>query len=485
MPRKAHEDAENNAESAAKKAEKICAEALSKITPKRKEREETLSFTEKLLKNLDERLRSAGIEATDVNVQGSIAKDTWLAGDKDIDVFIALPKTAGREAFKKVLEVAKSLAGERWVEAYAEHPYIEAEIEGYRVEFVPCFKIERPEERASSVDRTPLHTAYVKNRLNPQAKGEIRLFKQFARGTGVYGAEIKVKGLSGYLCELLTLHYKSFLNALQEIASWRLGQVIDVENLYEGRVDDIKRIFNAPLTVVDPVDANRNVAAVISSDRLGELIMAARLFQTKPDRAFFFPPKTVPPSVNALGKAVPKLGFDLIFILLKYGRTSPDVLWGQLYRTVEGIEKLLIQNDFQVLRSSAWSDEKETNVLVFALESAKLPPSKRHLGPPADSKEAIAFIEKYVGSDVTVIGPWAEEGRWIVCIHRRCIDAASLLRSALKDNVREVGIAVGLTDDLKRSKILVNGEILDFYASNEGFAQFLTDFLMGRPKWMR
>lgn len=473
--------ARNSKENAIKE---ICAKALRRVTPKRKEREETLRFARNLAKGLNERLRGASIRA-DVNVQGSVAKDTWLAGEKDIDVFITLPKTYTKEIFPKVLEVVKSFAGERWIEAYAEHPYIEAEIEGYKIDFVPCFKIERSEKKASSVDRTPLHTAYVKGKLDQQTKDEIRLFKQFARGIGVYGAEIKVKGLSGYLCELLILYYGSFLKTLQEIASWRFGQVLDIENLYDGRIDEMKRLFNAPLIVVDPVDASRNVAAVVSRDRLGELMMAAKLFLAKPDDSFFFPAKTGCLSVDALNRTMPRLGFDLVFVLFRYRKTVPDVLWGQLYKTSEGLRKLLTQNDFQVLKNEVWSDEREVNALVFGLETAKISPSKRHLGPPVDSEEAISFIGKHAKSDVTGIGPWAEGGRWITCVRRRYADAASLLKEALRNGGKDVRVAGGMAGDLKEAEVYVNGEILDFYASSEGFAPFLTDFLRGRPKWMK
>ncbi|MFH0897917.1 MAG: nucleotidyltransferase domain-containing protein, partial [Candidatus Bathyarchaeota archaeon] len=186
--------------------EDICRKVLRKVTPDAKERRETLQFSIELGDNLADRLRSEGITA-DVQIQGSIAKDTWLSGDKDIDVFIALPRAMGKKIFPKVLDVVKSFAGERWIEAYAEHPYVEAEIENYKIDFVPCFNIEKAEEAGSSVDRTPLHTTYIKGHLSQQAKDEVRLLKQFMRGIGTYGAEIKVKGLSGYLCELLILHY--------------------------------------------------------------------------------------------------------------------------------------------------------------------------------------------------------------------------------------------------------------------------------------
>ncbi len=461
--------------------ERILEEVLRRTTPGRKERDETLQFSEELEENLASRLKSAGIRA-DVHVQGSIAKDTWLSGEKDIDLFISLQRTGGKEIFSKVLNVVKSFAGERWIEAYAEHPYIQAEIKGYKIDFVPCFNIEKAEEAGSSVDRTPLHTSYVKGHLNQQFKDEVRLFKQFTRGIDAYGAEIKVKGLSGYLCELIIIHYQSFLRALQAVASWQIGEIIDLENLHGGRAGEVKRIFNAPLNVVDPVDANRNVAAAVSEDKLGELIMAARLFLAKPDIHFFFPDETVPLSADTLIEKMAR--FDMIFMVFKGSERVPDVLWGQLYKTSQAFKRFLSQNDFQVLRDAVWSDEREVNILVFGLESRTIPQTKKHLGPPVDSKEAASFIEKYIDSDLTTAGPLVEEGRWIVCVRRRFVDAASLLKEN-SDEIMNIGVPSGLAPQIKESKIYVCEEIIKFYISNPDFARFLTDFIRGKPKWMK
>jgi tRNA nucleotidyltransferase (CCA-adding enzyme) len=48
--------------------------------------------------------------------------------------------------------------------------------------------------------------------------GEVRLLKKFMKGTGVYGAEIKIGGFSGYLCELLILKYRSFAQTIEAFA---------------------------------------------------------------------------------------------------------------------------------------------------------------------------------------------------------------------------------------------------------------------------
>jgi tRNA nucleotidyltransferase (CCA-adding enzyme) len=58
-------------------------------------------------------------------------------------------------------------------------------------------------------------------------------------GIGVYGAEIKVGGFSGYLCELLILHHNSFLDTVKAFARYKHRTVIDIEGYYEQRRKDV------------------------------------------------------------------------------------------------------------------------------------------------------------------------------------------------------------------------------------------------------
>ncbi|HIE18699.1 TPA: hypothetical protein EYP75_03135, partial [Candidatus Bathyarchaeota archaeon] len=184
-----------------RKIQKICEETLRRVTPSREEEIKTLRFVKSLTERLNFELEKLGLEA-EVRVEGSIAKNTWLAGEKDIDLFILIPKEYGRDAFVKVLEAAKKVSSGNYLEAYAEHPYIQAEIEGFTIDFVPCFKLKKAEDAISSVDRTPFHTIYVKKHLSSADRNEIRLLKRFMRGIEAYGAEIKIGGFSGYLCEV-------------------------------------------------------------------------------------------------------------------------------------------------------------------------------------------------------------------------------------------------------------------------------------------
>ncbi len=461
----------------------ICHYVLQQVEPQARERQELLQFSEHLVVSMTDALQGAGIEA-DVRIQGSTAKDTWLAGEKDIDVFIALPPTQTKDIFPKVLAVVKAFLGTKWVEAYAEHPYLKAEVGDYHVDFVPCFTIGWAGHTISAVDRTPLHTAYVTERLTPQAANEVRLLKQFMRGIGVYGAEIRVGGFSGYLCELLILQYATFHATLQQATQWTLGMILDPANLFAGQLDEIRRLFDAPLIVVDPVDPHRNVAAAVSSERLGEFISAARAFLNHPRLAFFYPPPTSP-TPSPLTERLATLGFDVIGVFFAAGGLVPDVLWGQLYKSLRALQGLLVHHGFSVLKTTAWSDEQTVNVFLFGLETRILPATTRHLGPPFDSRDAPNFLTKHVAADTTVIGPWIEDTRWVVGVKRQYTDAVTLLRDKLANGGKEAGIATRFIDVIPASLDLkVNAGLLDYATSNEAFTRALLDFLSGRPRWL-
>ncbi|MCX8170363.1 MAG: CCA tRNA nucleotidyltransferase [Candidatus Bathyarchaeota archaeon] len=468
------------------KIREICEKVLQKAAPDHVEREKTMVFSVRLVDALKNELLRDGLEA-DVQIEGSIAKDTWLAGEKDIDIFILLsPKKYGRDIFLKVLETAKRVSGGNYLESYAEHPYLEAYIDGFTVNFVPCFKVSNAKDAKSSVDRTPFHTSYVKSKLNDEIKGEIRLLKAFMHGIGVYGAEIKVGGFSGYLCELLTIYYSSFINVLKAASKWRVGEVIDIEGYYESPEEARKIFRDEPLVVVDPVDRGRNVASAVRTDRLSEFIMASRLFLKNPDIKFFYPEEPEAYPVEEVLQIIRSRGSALIFIKTRPIKAVPDVLWGQLFRSQRAIMKALKQSSFEVIRSDIWSDEKIGNIFLFELPTRFLPNIEKHIGPPIEKMiECERFLRKHLSSGEVLSGPRVEDNRLVVERRRRYVDAVTLLKERLKDGGRSLGVASLVSEAFLDSlEILVNDEIRDLYSIEKGFASFLTRYLIGRPRWL-
>jgi tRNA nucleotidyltransferase (CCA-adding enzyme) len=469
-----------------KRINKVHEEILKKITPTQADRAKITALAKELQQKVARACAEHGVKAT-VRVEGSVAKDTWLSKEPEIDIFMRLPTTIPRKSLGKIsLEIArKATEGFRQVERFAEHPYLEAFIGDVRVNIVPCYDAKRG-EWLSATDRTPFHTDYVKRRLNKTLRNEVRLLKKFLQGITVYGAEIKIGGFSGYLCELLILHHKSFTETLRAFAAYMQRIVIDIEGYYAGREKEQRLLFPEPLVVVDPVDKGRNVASAVQPQKLYTLVGAARAFLKTPNAKFFYPPKISALSAEALKSKLENRGASLIFLTLGKIEAVPDVLWGQLYRTQRSLRKLAELNDFKVLRDAVWSDEKTLSAFVFELEQQVLPDVKKHLGPPLErEKECEKFLSKYAHNGDVVCGPYIEGGRWIVELRRKVTDAVEFLKEKLKDGGRNVGVAELISQAFREKlRILVNSEVVEVYLGNGEFAEFLTDFLSGKPFWL-
>jgi tRNA nucleotidyltransferase (CCA-adding enzyme) len=465
--------------------EEICAEVLKRVSPSGSEREQVLSLAKRLVEKVREEAKEKGVE-TEIRVEGSVAKNTWLRDCPEIDIFMRVPTTVPREAFGTVcLEIAKKATeGYEQIERFAEHPYLEAIVDNVWVNVVPCYRVKRG-DWVSATDRTPFHTDYVKPLLDEQRGGEVRLLKRFMKGAGVYGAEIKVGGFSGYLCELLVLNYGSFVEVLRSAGDWKERTVIDYEGHYE-RVDDAEKLFEEPLIMVDPVDKGRNVAAAVRKERLDEFVAASRAFLKAPDLKFFYPPEVEALEPTELVNKINARGSTIVFISFEGATAVPDVLWGQLYRSQRSLRKLIQQHDFTVLRDAVWSNEKNLNTFIFEVENRFIPNMKRHLGPPLRKKqECENFLRKHVGANSTVSGPRIEEGRWVVEVKRKHTDVVNLLNEKLGDGGAGVGVAEVVSKAVADSmEVLVNDEALKLYSVNPDFAKFLTEYLEGKPRWL-
>jgi tRNA nucleotidyltransferase (CCA-adding enzyme) len=467
--------------------EELLLTVLKKVTPEADERAKIAELALKIGQRVTSASKKLGVKAQ-VGVEGSVAKDTWLSEETDVDIFMRVPKSVPRKSLGDVcLRVAREATkGSEQIERFAEHPYLEAIVGSTRVNVVPCYETKRG-EWLSATDRTPFHTEYIRKHLTAKMHGEVRLLKKFMKGTGVYGAEIKVGGFSGYLCELLILRYGSFLGTVKAFAQHRQRMVIDMEGFYADRQRELDLLFVEPLVVVDPIDKARNVASAVRRQRLFAFIAAAQTFLKTPNMDFFYPPKTVALSSGRMRQELKKRGDKIVFVTFGKVDAVPDILWGQLYKSERSLRKLIELNDFKVLRGLPWSDEKGLNLFVFELEDCCVSPVRMHLGPPLSKKEECEkFVAKYVVNEGAVSGPYVEGERWVVLVRRKFTDACMLLRERLRDGGRNAGGAEKVSLVLKKGfDVLVNEEILGVYEKNRGFAEYLTDFLSGKPGWLK
>lgn len=460
---------------------------LKKITPKKEEYAKIDALSCELEQKITKACQLEGIISI-VRVEGSVAKDTWLSENPDIDIFMRLPTSIPRKNLGDIgLRIAKKAAGKaKQLERFAEHPYLQIFIDGYRVDVVPCYDIKRGEWQ-SATDRTPFHTDYIRKHLSKEMRGEVRLLKKFMQGIDVYGAEIMIGGFSGYLCELLIIKYGSFAATIRTFAQYNQRVEIDIEKFYAERKKEVALLFPEPLVIVDPVDKGRNVASAVQPQKLYTFIGAARAFLKKPSEDYFYPPKPEVLSYAALKDELKNRGSATVFLVIGELNAVPDVLWGQIYRSKRSLRTLLELNDFTVLKDAVWSNEKTQSVFILEIEQQVLPNIKKHLGPPLEREtECEKYLAKYGDNEKVVSGPYIEEGRWMVELPRKIIDARVLLKEKLTDGGKSVGVADLIAKAMQKSfRVLVNSEVLEVYERNGDFAAFLSDFLVGKPFWLK
>ena len=143
------------------KIEKIKKEILLEIKPDSKELLLEKKIINEVKTKINHAIKKLKVKAS-VIVAGSIARNTHLRHDKDIDFFIQLQTDLTRKQFEiNGLKIAKlALTGIKWQTAYSEHPYLKALYKNFEIELVPCYKISSTKNLKSAVDRTPFHLKY-------------------------------------------------------------------------------------------------------------------------------------------------------------------------------------------------------------------------------------------------------------------------------------------------------------------------------------
>jgi tRNA nucleotidyltransferase (CCA-adding enzyme) len=355
---------------------------------------------------------------------GSVARGTFVRGDRDLDIFMLFPVDLPRDGLvEEGIAVASDVVdhfGGTSVEKYAEHPYLNARIYDLDIDLVPCYHVESAGAIQSAVDRTPFHTRYIIPRITPFVDDAL-LLKQFTKAGGIYGSDHMTEGFSGYLCELLILHYGGFTHLIEAASTWRPGLLIDFES-------HRRRSFSEPLVVVDPTDPNRNVAAALSLDRMCAFIELARAYRRRPSEAFFTMHSPVSFTQRQVAFALSERGTSLYTIIFRTPAYVPDTVVPQLRKSTLAIVEMLEKSGFHVNRADSFMGDEES-LLLFELLNDTVPPVIRHIGPPVwNGDNTEKFVRKYLeGSPLS--GPFIEDGRYVVEIRRPFTRAVTLLSS--------------------------------------------------------
>ena len=427
---------------------KITSDVLKKVKPKDAE----------IKKNIDMYLRIRQYIESDFKKEallvGSVGKDTFLSGDNDLDIFVFFsPDKTKSDLEKEGLDIGKKVFRKfrgKYSINYAEHPYVKGEIEGFRVEIVPAYRIKSTKELKSAVDRTPFHSRYVIENL--KAPDEVRLLKRFLKGIDCYGSDLKTLGFSGYLCELLILKYKSFESTLKVAQSWRYQEIIDMENHHtKEQYKSLRHKFkNQPLIFIDPTDRNRNVAAVLSKEIFARFIFMARMFMKRPEITYFFPKKEEIDKKNII-KELKVRKTKIIAITFKKPDIIDDILYPQLRRFKQRLTGVLAKEGFNIINAHEFADIDCG--IAIEIQNGDIAVFKEKEGPrifdPLKNQEKFAKKHKII---------WFKDDRFMSETKRKHSNIEDFIRDWLKKDIstlEEQGVPKNIAEFIsKRFRII-------------------------------
>ena len=360
-------------------------------------------------------------------VAGSAARGTFLRDRLDIDLFLLLPPTLSREELGK----AGLAIGQRILKnperRYADHPYLRGLFEGFTVDAVPGYAVTNPAEPISPVDRTPFHDEYLRTHQTAAIVADVRLTKQFLLSLGVYGSEARTQGFSGYLVELLLIHFHQFRALLEAARHWRIPV-----RLRPATEDPPRLPPEVSLILADPVDPHRNVASALSRRNLATFILASDAYLHDPSERWF---RAKTPPAWTRQEALKRLelrGTQIVIVEFPRPSLADDTLYPQLRKAERAVAEEIGQTGFTVLGASSASGS--TSLLVAVEVAAeRIPAVRRQEGPPVALERARPFLAKWTQPKAPVVqGPYVdEEGRLVVEVRREERDLVPIVRAIL------------------------------------------------------
>jgi len=336
------------------KFKKILVEVVEEITPSSEELDKAEAAADKIISKLKKPLKT--VKARSI-VGGSSKKYTQLKNTFEIDIFVLFDyKKYSEDSTISDILSKKLKVFKKATRLHGSRDYFQIKIKPYTFELIPILNITSSKQAKNITDISPLHAKWVtkksKNKL-----AEIRLTKAFLSALGIYGAESYVRGFSGYACEVLTIHYGSFVNFLKAATKWKEKQIIDPEKYYKSQnplLELNKSKTVSPLILIDPVQPSRNVTAALTEESFNTLKKSAIKFLNKPSKSFFVRKITTKQDLIKTKKN------SLLLILeLTPKKNKKDVMGAAILNKYELLRNKLIENGFKIIKSSwEWNERK-------------------------------------------------------------------------------------------------------------------------------
>ncbi len=419
----------------------IKARVLERIKPSGSEIDRVSSVTKRVSDAVRDILRNQPIAIDYIEPQGSTGlKQTQLAGDSDVDLFIGvnpasidaykdLSKKELKERLKELFTatikdalvpgLTGTLNPQSLMFSYAEHPYLTIVVDKVKFDVVFCLNltsnyIER-EDIVTAMDRTPLHSKFVRDKLTSEQKDEVRLLKAFFKAHYVYGdkAAPGPMGFIGYGVEIL-VHFFGNLENLMVNFNALPSHPVDVFGRDAVDLRNIQRFANDYLIIIDPTDRNRNVGSSTDERCFKHACHEIQAFLECPDtEQFDRSPIPSPPNDD------PHLA---VVVFNNEQQVHYTIVRDKLYRLGNLARKELEYEQTGETRhgkmvfSVLLAKDESQAALAFHVEHPSIPATYRLVGPAQhdDKARVNAYLEKHPDARVDERGNYYTEKTRIV-----------------------------------------------------------------------
>lgn len=408
------------------------------FTPTEAEQQQMDARAKALVAAVQAACNENGIKAKPT-IQGSVAKGTWLPGSVDLDCFVLMPESTPESDLKTFAETIGLQVLKNPRKKYAQHPYLLGEFEGAEVDLVPAYNVQSADAILSAVDRTPFHTDWVNANLSVDQKRDLREWKAWCKGVGVYGAETKIGGFSGYLLEVVLAKLGSLQHALEWLAKGDATRIHFGNDAVEDKVSH--------WVVVDPVDPTRNCAAAVTKETFAVAGKAAKAYLESPTKRFFEP---VSPTRDGLEATLASQDATWIGLTLQPETDRLDIVFPQFQRAGRLLRDGFERHGFPVLRHNV--DEIDgTVVMQWVTKNVQPPQTRLQKGPRADKEDNVKKFKAKWQPHADRIGEFEEENGNLQVLLRNPIQTP---QDALQALIQRGGYAKHFQNGLKHHEIL-------------------------------
>tara|TARA_Y100000031_G_scaffold56753_1_gene64427 strand:- start:5339 stop:6580 length:1242 start_codon:yes stop_codon:yes gene_type:complete len=409
---------------------KLLSEVIDDIKPSKEYEKDILEKSNSIINKINK-----GIKDAKVVLGGSGAKKTWLK-TFDVDIFVKFNYNKFKDKSDKLSDILEKFLkkGFKIKRLHGSRDYFQIRQDGFTFEIVPILDIKKAEQAKNITDVSPLHSNFVLK--HKKIIDDMRLTKQFFKVADVYGAESYIKGFSGYVCELLTIYYGSFLKLIKAIPKWEEKKVIDIKNFYKKKnvfAEINKSKLTSPLVVIDPVQKDRNAAAALDHEKFNILKHRAKEFLKNPSNKFF--------EVKTITEQDIRKKFKKKLVMLKARplNKKEDIAGAKMLKAFHFIEKKMLSHDFRIIESDMLWHAKTSSLFYYVLEEDNLSKIIELLGPPLKLKNHVTFFKKK--HKKTII----KKNRIFAVEKRRFTSAHDLIKNIInafnvKSNVNKIEI---------------------------------------------